>query len=668
MSKRRDYGSLKLDQSPYKKMQPADFSWVRWTEGFWGDRFAQCRDVTLPYLLELAEDSHPARHVIANFRMACGELKSGEPAWCNWSDAWAYKWIEAASAVYGCTGDEALDQRMDGLIDLIARAQEPDGYLATQIQLSDRERYQDPALHELYVMGHLLTAACMHKRATGKTGLLDVACRAGDHLWKMYEGHNQRMAHFPFNPSIIMGAVELYRTTGQKRYLDLANTVIDMRARFPAGETREGGPVHPGYGDQCQDRVPLRDESEVVGHAVFYTYLYAGAADTYLETGDRTLWEALERLWTDLRDRKMYITGGCCALHRGLSWRAGRPGDFVGESAGQPYELPNSNAYNETCSQYGVFLWNWRMLHATGEAKYADTMEREMYNGWLPGVGADGKGWSYTNPLRWYGREQTLHGNDSHGRHLPGKEDERSGHRICCPTNMLRGFAEMHGFFYSRADAELWVHHYGGSTYDDGTIRLAQTTRYPWDGEISIVIEKATAKKIALKLRIPDWCETAVVLVNGKPSGVDPNAGTYISLEREWQAGDRVELHLEMKPRLITADYRIETARGQVAIMRGPIVYCLESVDQPGSVDIFDMLLPADITLTAEHRDTLLGGLTVLTGIGLAACATGKKNLYRSLGCRTTRPVEITLIPYYAWANRGVSRMTVWVPLWAAQG
>jgi uncharacterized protein len=663
---RRDFGTIKLDASPCAKMEPADFGWVRWTRGFWPDRFATARDVTLPWLLELASHSTVNRHVLDNFRMAASDIPRGPRALCDWNDEWAYKWLEAASAVYGVTQDADLDRTMDGIIDLVARAQEPDGYIATQIQLSGRPRYADPHHHELYVMGHLVTAACIHHRATGKSSLLDVARKAADHVWSMYEGGSPRLAHFPFNPSIIMGAVELYRTTGARRYLDLANAVIDMRGRYPRGLVQEGGPVHPGIGDQNQDRVPLREETEVVGHNVLYTYLYGGAADAYMETGDESLLRALERLYDDFVNTRMYITGGTCALHRGMSWRKGRPADDVHEAVGEPFELPNAFAYNETCGQVGAFLWAWRMLHATGNARYADLMEREMYNGWLPGIDVEGRRFFYTNPLRWHGAEHRVHGNDSHGRHLPGKEEgSTGGHRICCPTNVLRAICQMHGYLYSRGRDELWIHHYGGSTYDDGTVRLVQETRYPWDGEILVKVEKAPSAELELRLRIPAWCERASMEVNGRS---EPSVGgSYAVVRRRWNAGDVVRLELAIEPRLIEADPRLEQAAGQAAVMRGPLVYCLESPDQPAGVDVFDIELPPDIALEPVHMGGLLGGITVLRGraVAVTRAATG---LYRPLADRSARPVDVALIPYYAWANRGVSRMTVWMPLASGAG
>jgi DUF1680 family protein len=355
-------------QSPHAKLQGLNLDDVSWQDGFWGNWFTTIENTTLPLLHKPAAD--PVRGAVQNFEIAAGRSQ-GEYQGNNWMDAWVYKWMEAAASVYCITRDPALDRKMDQMIELIASAQEDDGYLATQNTARKRPRFQQPGHHEVYTMGHLLTAAVIHHRMTGKENFLQVARRTADFLADQFAGKPARMAHFPYNPSVIMGAVELYRETREKRYLQLANDVIDMRGVFPRGS------------DQTQNRIPLREETEVVGHAVFYTYLFAGAADAYLETGDERLLSTLTRLWEDLVEHKLYITGGTCATYRGLSVRNGSiyTADIVHEAVGPKYWLPKSPAYNETCGQIGNFMWNWRMLAITGEARYADIIEREMYNG-----------------------------------------------------------------------------------------------------------------------------------------------------------------------------------------------------------------------------------------------------------------------------------------------
>ena len=639
-------GIIDTSASPYAHLQSVDLDDVEWTEGFWAERFKVCKDVTLPHLYELAADPEYG-HALTNLRIAAG-LEQGEFVGTYWQDAWVYKWLEAAAAVYAVTKDPKLRGRMDEVISVIAKAQQPDGYIASQITVRRWKRFQNPHHHELYVMGHLLTAACIHHRATGKSNLLNVARKAADYLYEQFKGKNPKMAHFPRNPSVIMGAVELYRTTRERKYLELANTVIDMRGAFPKGS------------DLNQDRIPLRQEREVVGNAVFYSYLYAGAADAYMETGDKSLLEALDRLWHDLVERKMYVTGGCCALHRGLSIRRGNvwSADDVHEAAGPAYYLPNATAYNETCAQVGNFMWNWRMLAITGEARFADIMEIEMYNGFLSGISLDGTRFFYSNPLRWYGSEHELLSNDTPTRHQIGRTRQ-----ICCPTNVLRTLAELHGYFYSTNSSGLWIHHYGGGVFDNGTYRLTQETKYPWDGVVQITMHKVPTNA-AINLRIPQWANAAKVLVNGKPDAIDVRAGAYAALARQWCDGDKITLKLPMEARLLTAHHKVEQTRNQVAIMRGPIVYCLESSYLPPGSKVWEIVIPRDIRLTPRYGEDVLDGVMVLEGIAYRVQQDGQNKLYREIAKKTPEEVPITLIPYYAWSNRGICEMTVWLPLY----
>lgn len=641
-------------RSPYCRLRSVGLNEVRWTDGFWADRFRQCVEVTLPHLWKLAADPEWG-HALTNLRIAAG-LEKGEFAGTDWQDAWIYKWLEAASVVWGVTADNALDKLMDETIDVIARAQQPDGYIASQITVPGRERFQALRHHELYVMGHLITAACIHHRMTGKTSLLEVARKTADYVYEMFRGRDPALAHFPQNPSIIMASVELYRTTGERKYLDMANLFIDMRGAVAGGS------------DLNQDSVPLREETQVVGHAVFFTYLFAGAADAYMETGDHTLLDALERLWHDLTERRMYLTGGVCALHRGLAVRGGRDwtAHDVHEAAGDDYFLPNATAYNETCGQVGSFMWNWRMLAITGDARCADLMERQLYNSIISGIGLDGASWFYTNPLRWHGKEHVLHTQDAYQRFEPGTPPRRS--HICCPTNVLRTTAELHGYLYSTSEEGLWVHHYGGSTFDgrltDGrALRATQQTDYPWDGVVKLRMDSAPDGPLGVMMRIPQWAERAKLTVNGQCGRTEAKPGSYGRVHRTWTDGDEIELVLPMPVRLIEAHPRAEQLCSQVAVMRGPLVYCLESVDLPDGVALSEVHIPRDIRLVPRHDRELLGGVTVLEGEALRVPAgewSGK--LYREMGGERGETVPIRLIPYYAWCNRGVGQMTVWMP------
>ena len=665
-----DYGIIKNQNSPHAKLKSIDLKDVRWTDGFWAERFIKTRDVTLPRLWELASDSEKG-HAIQNLRIAAG-IETGKFEGTHWQDAWIYKWLESACYIYSLTGDEVLDKKMDEIINVIAKAQRPDGYIASQTIARNWPRFKDPAHHELYTMGHLITAACIHNRITGKTTLLNVARRAADYIYETFKGRDPKLADFPRNPSIIMAGVELYRTTGVKKYLDMANFFIDWRgSRYGNGRRNAWGVLTNGS-DLNQNWRPLRKETEVVGHAVFFTYLYAGAADAFMETGDKSLLDALERLWSDLVNKKMYITGGVSPMHKAHPVRSFQPGrlstivgDSIHEGVGGPYDLPNDSAYNETCGQIGNLMWNWRMLAITGQARFAEIMERTLFNSILSGIEVDGDNWSYTNPLRWQGPEHILRSQDTHKRLEPGKK------MICCPTNLLRTVASWHNYLYSTSDKGLWIHHYGGNVFDgelaDGRkLKLTQKTDYPWDPKVRITIDAVdSGDEFSILLRIPTWTKKANITVNNKAAKVKCKPSSYTTITRKWAAGDTIELDLPMPVRMITADPLIEQTRNQVAVMRGPLVYCLESIDIPKDVQFENICLPANTKWKIQYKPNLLGGVTVLKTKALVLDKTIEEDIggYRQVRDIQPRRIDITMIPYYAWNNRDEPKMTVWLPV-----
>ncbi len=666
-----DRGLIGNQASPWARLHSVNLESVRWTDGFWAKRFATAANVSLPALWNLAADSE-AGHAWQNMRIAAG-LEKGKRRGTDWQDAWLYKWVESASYLLVATQSAELSARIDEVIDVIAQAQEPDGYIATQTQLrSDRDRYESERHHELYTMGHLITAACMHYRITGKTSFLDIARKAADHIHRKFKNRDSSLANFPINPSIIMAGVELYRTTGTKDYLDMAIGFVDGRgSAYGKGHRSIWRKQASGASDLNQNWRPLRQETEVVGHAVFFTYLYAGATDVYLETGDQTLLTALNRLWLDLTERKMFITGGVSPVHIAHPVRSFAPGtlsiiksDSIHEGVGAPYDLPNDTAYNETCGQIGNVMWNWRMLAATGEARFADVMEQTIYNSVLSGVNLSGRGWSYTNPLRWNGASHVLLFSDAHDRFDPGER------RICCPTNLLRTVLSWNGTLYATDATGLWIHHYGanrfnGSLEDGSRIALTEQTRYPWDGRITIKLDAVDAKRpFAIHLRIPSWTRNASLTINGEPADV-PTAGSYTDVKRAWKAGDVIELDLPMPVRMIAADPRVRENRNQVAVQRGPIVYCLESTDLPAGVRFEDVHLRRESSWRVRYEPSLLEGVAVLETEGVAIeTYDGSKGLYSDLPNSTARSVAVRLIPYYAWNNRGEPKMTVWLPLY----
>ena len=637
-------GVADTSASPHVRLRSLDMDAVRWTDGFWAERFELCRGVMIPAVQRALENPRNAA-VLDNFRVAAG-LEDGQHLGTNWGDGDCYKWLEAMAHVYAVSRDPKLDRLLDDWIEVIAKAQARDGYLSTNIQLTPKRRFANTHHHELYNMGHLLTAACIHRRATGKDSFLRIARKLGDFLYRTFQPRPPKLAHFGWNPSNIMGLAELYRTTRDPRYLELAGIFVDMRGSAPGGS------------DLTQDRMPLRKETEAVGHCVCAGYLYCGAADVVAETGDKALRQALERIWLNATTRRMYLTGAIGSFRKGKSSR----GDAVHEAFGLDYELPSRTAYTETCANIANAMWNWRLLALTGDAKYADVMERVLYNSMLSAVGVDGKGFFYCNPLA---RDDRRDGLSAH--HTPKRW---AVHRcFCCPPSVVRTIAKLHAWAYSVSKEGVWVHLYGGNTLDtklaDGSpLKLTQETNYPWDGRIRIGIQEAGGKAFAVMLRIPAWAEGAAIKVNGKDFARPAEAGRYAVIRRKWAAGDAIELALPMPVRLIEAHPRAADLRGKVAVMRGPVVYCLESPDLPKGVRVAQVALPADARLRPRFDKALLGGVTLLEGRArLIDQAAWRDTLYRPMRPGRSQTIDMTLIPYYAWANRGVSHMAVWLPL-----
>jgi DUF1680 family protein len=645
--------------SPHVRLRSVDLDDTRWTQGFWAQKHDLCRKAILPAVQRALSDRRNAA-VLENFRVAAG-LTRGPHRGTDWGDGDCYKWLEAVAHMYALTRDEALDRLLDEWISVIAKAQAGDGYLSTNIQLTPKGRLANPHHHELYNMGHLLTAACIHKRATGKDSFLRIARKLGDYLYRTFQPRPAKLAHFGWNPSNIMGLAELYRTTGDRKYLELAGIFVEMRGSAPGGS------------DLTQDHLPLRKETHAVGHCVCACYLYCGAADVCAETGDQPLREALERIWHDATTRRTYLTGAVGSFWRGKSLR----GDAVHEAFGGDYELPSRTAYNETCANIGSAMWNWRMLALTGEAKYADAMERVLYNSMLSAVGVDGRDFFYCNPLRWDGERP---GPSKH--HTPRRWSLHDCY--CCPPQVARTIAKLHNWAYSVSREGVWVNLYGGSVLDtklpDGSpVKLTQKTGYPWDGRVRLTVQKAPSGPLALRLRIPGWVRRAAVRVNGSSARARVEPGTYLAVRRTWKPGDAVELDLPMPVRLMEAHPRVRSLRGKVGVVRGPVVYCLESRDLPSGVGLDDVAIPPGIVLTPRFGKDLLGGVTVLTGEAVrgrprpaeqapAADASWTNRLYSQREPAAPKEargqgIDVMLIPYYAWANRGLSEMTVWMSL-----
>jgi DUF1680 family protein len=560
--------------------------------------------------------------------------------------------------MYAQTKDKKLDLLMDNAIAVIGKAQKEDGYIYTKSIIEQKatnkpKMFDDKLSFEAYNFGHLMTAACVHYRATGKTNLLDIAKKATDFLIGFYNTASPEQARNAICPSHYMGIVEMYRTTNEPRYLALAKKLIDIR-----GES-EGT-------DDNSDRVPFRQMKKVIGHAVRANYLFAGAADIYAETGDKSLLSTLDLVWDDVINHKMYITGACGALYDGVSpdGTAYKPDTVqkVHQAYGKAFQLPNHSAHNETCANIGNLLWNWRMLQITGDAKYADIMELALYNSILSGINLEGDKFFYTNPLRasndfpyelrWNGGRQAYISKSN-----------------CCPPNVVRTIAEASSYFYSQVNNGLYVHLYGGNklntTLENGSeLSLEQVTNYPWNGSIDLKINKIQNSEYSFFLRIPAWANSAQILINGKEIKTNIASGQYVEVKQIWKAGDILSLRLPMEVQLMESNPLVEETRNQVAVKRGPIVYCLESNDLQNNEQLSSISIPTNTKWTSKLSK--IGNAEMLTLDGTVKTL-GKKewknSLYKPINSKSSALTKITLIPYFAWANRGQSEMSVWLPL-----
>ncbi len=644
-----DQGVIYLDRSPYARLRSVPIRAVKIQDGFWGARRKVNVEKSIPGIRVLLEE----HGIVDNFRRISNGKKV-ERKGPVFTDSDVYKWIEAVAYVLQSEDRPDLRAAAEAWIDEIVAVQEPSGYLNTYFVGDKVSQRLTPETmdwgHELYCLGHMLQAAIAYYRATGNRKLLDAGIRYVELLLKNH-GPDKRPL-LAGHPEIEMSLIELYRTSGDRRFLELAHYILEGDKRL----TRQPDRVVYTFSG-----IPFTERRKLQGHAVRAMYASSGATDYYLETGDEKYWRTLENLWQDLVNHKMYITGGI-----GSRWE--------GESFGDAYELPSSRAYAETCAAIGSMMWNWRMLAATGDARFTDVIERALYNAINVGMSLDGALFCYINPL------------ESSGKSDPNRHSKEGAVRnpwydvLCCPPNIQRTLASLPGYFYSTSADGVYVHLFDNSQMDwhlaDGTgLKITQKTNYPWDGDVDFTIGPAKPTEFTVYLRIPGWTPSAHVLVNGKSVEGEINSGRYLPLRRRWQAGDRIRLELDMTPQLIAAHPRVLETAGRVAVQRGPLVYCLEQIDQPGVQSLHDVALVVGkqrtTVLRAEHRPDLLGGVTVLTHQGIIReGSSSDAPLYRQILMeepaglpltRSGRPVQLTLIPYYAWANRVPSAMTVWI-------
>jgi DUF1680 family protein len=611
-------------KSTYARLKPVGVGEARLTSGLLHERFQTNITASIPAGWEQLRESH----TIPNFYVVSGR-RPGEVKGLRFIDSDGYKWLEGACWAFAHTKDSTLKAWIDEFVDVIEAAQEADGYVNTHF-MGERKalRFTDlDHAHEIYCFGHLTQAAIAHRRVTGEDKLLNVARRFADLLYRLFgpEGRWGACGH----PEAEMALVELCRETGERRYLELASRMIDARGRKP--------PVLDGS-IYLLDHAPFREQREAVGHAVRALYLYAGATDLYLETGEPTLIETLHALWEDVFTRKAYVTGGLGAR-------------YEGEAFGLAYELPNLRAYAETCAAIAGFMWNWRLLQVEPNAKYADWMEIALYNGILSGLSLDGTHYFYMNPL------------ESRG----GYERSRWFGCACCPPNLHRTLASLPGYLFSIDEQTVYLHFYAGSEVNTQLangqrVQLRVQTDYPWSGDVEI---QPSAGSYQLALRIPGWASEAELVVNGERMEATP--ATYAFIDREWQEGDRVHLSLPMPVELLRANPRIEEDRAGGVLRRGPIVYCMEQIDLREG-NLLDLYLPAETSsLQAKFVPSLLGGVVAIEGKALLDTQPRASQPLYVPDSRYPEPcyreVAARWVPYYAWANRGASAMKVWLPL-----
>ena len=666
-------GLSETSQSQHAVMHDVPLGNVRWTDGFWGERFNVFSRTSVQSMWQTWQNPDIS-HGFRNFEIAAGDCE-GEHWGPPFHDGDMYKWLEGMAAVYAVTKDAALDTIMDTFIDRVVRSQRADGYIHTPVIIEERRekasandsrqqtvigtavgaadekgQFANRLNFETYNLGHLMMAGIVHKRATGKTTLFDCAVRATDFLVNFYETASAELARCAICPSHYMGVVEMWRETRNPRYLELAQQLIAIRSQVQNGT------------DDNQDRDPFETQYEAMGHAVRSTYLYAGVADVMAEIGHKNAdghdWMGnLTSIWQDIVGRKMYITGGCGALYDGTSPDGTNytPDSIqkVHQSFGRPYQLPNSTAHNETCANIGNMLFNWRMLEVTGDAKYADVAEQCMLNSVLSGISLDGRRYFYTNPLRL-------------SKDLPytlrwPKERTEYISCFCCPPNTLRTLCEAQNYAYTVGERTLSCQMYGASEVvadvpGVGEVTLRQETDYPWDGHIRLTVVKIPkkARKTAwsIAMRIPAW------------SGQTADSTGYRTTTRIWREGDTLAIDLPMPARLMEAHPLAEEIRNQVAVQRGPVVYCLEECDLPEGVRLDDVSVPADAKfrpIEMQIDGSRIVGLETEVEI-VADAPSWQGVLYRPLATATRR-ATVRFVPYFAWGNRGRCDMTVWLPL-----
>ncbi len=663
-----------MDSKAQSALTPVPLADVRIRDAFWSQTQTLVRDVVIPFQWDALNDRVPGAepsHAIENFRIVAGEA-TGEFKGMVFQDSDVAKWLEAVGYSLKTHPDPALEALADSAIDLIAKAQQPDGYLNTWFQLKEPGKRWTNLLecHELYSAGHMMEAAVAYYEGTGKRKLLDVMCRFADHADTVFGPEPGKLRGYDGHEEVELGLVKLYRATGNDKYLNLAKFMIDARGTEPhfflEDWERHGRFGHwdgklqhlPPNLAYHQAHKPVREQDVAVGHAVRAVYLYAGMADIARLTGDEGLKAACERLFANIVEKQLYVTGGI--------------GQTVhGEAFSFDYDLPNDTVYQETCASIGLIFFAHRMLQFGADRRYADIMEQALYNSVISGMAKDGRHFFYVNPLEV---QPEASAKDPGKRHVVPERPHWYG-CACCPPNLARLMADLGEYVYSTGPDAVYAHLFIGGEAElnlaDGVVRLVQETGYPWDGrvafQITAISDKAfPSQAFTLGIRVPGWAKGATLSVCGAPATA-PNVAEagYACIHRVWQPGDTVVLDLALAPRLVVAHPKVRADMGKVAVMYGPMAYCFEEVDNGANLPALS--IRTDRPLTAQFDAGLLGGVVTVTAEGVRHRETGWDNgdLYRTLesGKPPYDAEDATLraVPYYAWNNRGVGEMAVWL-------
>ena len=624
---------------------PVPFTKVKVTDSFWGQRLKASRDVTIPLAFSKCEET--GRYT--NFEKAANPSDSYEVKGYSFDDTDVYKTIEGASYSLQTYPNKKLVHYIDSVLDIVAKAQEKDGYLYTSRTMNPKHPHEwagdkrwskvEDLSHEFYNLGHMVEGAVAHFQATGSRKFLDIACRYADCVCREIGTKPGQVCVVPGHQIAEMALCKLYVLTGEKRYLDQAKFFLDYR-----GKTT----IKTEY---SQSHKPVVEQDEAVGHAVRAAYMYAGMADVAALTGDKSYINAIDNIWNNIVEKKLYITGGIGATNNG-------------EAFGKNYELPNMSAYCETCAAIGNVYVNYRLFLLHGESKYYDVLERSLYNGLISGVSLDGRGFFYPNPLESMGQHQR----------------QPWFGCACCPSNIARFIPSLPGYVYAVNKRDVYVNLFMSNTSQLSVagkgITLEQQTQYPWDGDIAIKVAANKAGQWAMKVRIPGWVRNEVVpsnlyeftdnlrpqyniTVNGNAVNGKLTDDGYFTIDRKWKKGDVVRVHFDMDPRTVRANNNVEADRGFVAIERGPIVYCAEWPDN--DFDIMGALVNQSPKMTVEDG-TLHAKDKKVADYYIKVIKTDAQLLsFDKQGRLNTKDVKLSLIPYYAWCHRGSGKMRVWL-------